>query len=445
MPTVQLSKRFIDEEAVPKRVEITNPKSGEITIELRREHYWDDVSGKGAVQGLALRVEPSGTKVFYLKYRSRAGTQRWYKIGRYGRITLHQARETASIKNAEVALGEDPSRDQQTARKGDTVDDACDLFLEEHVSTLKPTSRAQYTAYVDKYIRPKLGKKKVVEVTEHDISLMLHGIGKTKPTTANRVRAVMSKLFSMCESRWKTIPRGTNPVTDIEKYEEKKRHRDMSNEELSALAEALDVVSEETDRPRCLDVIRLLLFTGCRRGEIMHLRWSEVDLNNARLSLVDSKTGPKTVYLNSAAVAILTGIKNSLRVEVGNLKGPVFPAYIQPVDGETRPMPEWELREVWMRVREVAELEADADTKAFRLHDLRHTFATLGAGEGLSLPQIGKLLGHKHASTTERYADLVDGPNRRAVEQVGQRITEGMKAKKATGGEVAQIHPKDDE
>jgi len=392
------------------------------------------------IAGFGLRVETTGTKTFLLKYRTAGGVTRKPTIDKYGKVTLEQARKMALDWLHEVRHGGDPSRAKQTAReeKGTTINDVLETFQIEHVDSKKKNTRIQYEGLIKNEIKPAFGKRRVDEVTEADVSRLLHRVGKKYPIKANRLRAVMSKLFSFAERRGYR-PRGSNPVTFIDRYREKKRHRDLNDKELKALANALNSMQDDTDNVAAIAAIRLMLFTGARRGEVLNLRWSEVDLDRAMLRLGDSKTGKKTVYLNSAARQILDGVEQLVGCPY------VFPQQFRPKGRGWRPMPEWELREVWESIRSKAGLEGGEGVQAFRLHDLRHSFASLGAGEGLSLLQIGELLGHSPQSrTTGRYADLVNAPNVQAAEAIGKRIAKAMNAPDKEEAEVVTLHQGDD-
>jgi integrase len=265
----------------------------------------------------------------------------------------------------EVRNGGDPSATRQSSKKGVTVFDVCKRFEKEHISRKKQNTQNQYKRLIEKEINPQLGSKRVEEITTSEVSLLLHKVGKKHPVKANRLRAVMSKLFSLAE-RWGYRPQGTNPVTHIERYREQKRHRDLTADELISLAVALESMKDETGNTAAIAVIRLLLFTGARRGEILGLKWSEVDLERGMLHLGDSKTGQKTIYLNSAAREILDSVDKLVGCSY------VFPANYRPQGRTVGPMPEWELREIWEQVRDKAGLGATKDVEAFRIHDLRH-------------------------------------------------------------------------
>jgi integrase len=168
--------------------------------------------------------------------------------------------------------------------------------------------------------------------------------------------------------------------------------------------------------PFAAAAIRLLLFTGCRLREILHLKWKQVDLERGLLFLADSKTGRKTVILNAPALAVLTGLDR-------------LGAYVVPGDDPEKPRAD--LKRPWEAVGRRAGLGG------VRLHDLRHTYASFGAGGGLGLPIIGKLLGHTQASTTQRYAHLDADPLRRASEAIGGRIAAALAGKR--GGSIVQL------
>lgn len=403
------------------KMKLTKRNIDTLQVEEKRTQYFDD-----DLKGFGIRVNPSGKKVFILFYRTLNGTSRTPVLGTYGSITVQQARDIARNMLHEVRNGGDPSADRKASKKKVTVSDICDTYKKEHVEKKKPHTQDQYNRLIDREIVPHLGTRRIDEITAADVSRLLSKVGSKHPVKANRLRAVLSNLFSLAE-RWGARPQGTNPVAHIDRYREKKRHRDLTAAELKRLADALETVKDETDNLAAITIIRLLLFTGARKSELLNLKWSEVDLERGMLRLGDSKTGQKPIYLNSAAQELLKGVTA--------LEGCpyVFPAHYRPRQRKVGAMPEWELRAVWERVRELAGLGATDEHEAFRTHDLRHNFASLGAGAGLSLPQLGALLGHAQSRTTERYADLVNGPNVQAAELIGSQLTDAMK--KAVSGE----------
>ena len=424
------------------------------SLEVKPSRYvvWDT-----ELPGFGVRVEPSGAKNFILKYRTKARVVRKPTVGRFGSMTCQEARTMAKRWLLEVASGGDPSGDTQDARKGLTVRDAVKRFDTEHIAQKKTNTRYQYRHLVEQEILPAIGSKKIEGVTASDISRMFHRIGAVNPIKANRVRAILSKLFSLAEV-WGMRPQNSNPVSVISKYDEVERHRDLNVDETRELFAALDWVIEKaeaelkkkllwveevqdkhrkknarTDEERvqiaelkangvrnAVAVIKLLMFTGARRGEILNLRWSEVKKEDRTLMLKDSKTGAKNISLNDTALSILGEVEKVVGVPW------VFPSRHRPKEGTVGPMREDELREVWTSVRDKAGLGAKVvdgeEIPAFRIHDLRHNFAAVAASLGKSLIEIGALLGHRQSRTTERYALLVEAARQRAADDVGSSI-----------------------
>jgi integrase len=197
--------------------------------------------------------------------------------------------------------------------------------------------------------------------------------------------------------------REDNPVRGVKKPPTRRMERFLSEAEITRLGEALDAEAEATNDPYPAAAIRLLLMTGCRRSEVLGLRWEWIVFERAMIFLPDSKTGPKPIYLNAPALDVLANLPRQVgnpHVICGRRDGGAFVG----------------LDKVWRRVTCAAELDR------VRLHDLRHSFASIGAAGGNSLLILGKLLGHRHAATTERYSHLSADPMRQASEAIGQRI-----------------------
>jgi integrase len=206
---------------------------------------------------------------------------------------------------------------------------------------------------------------------------------------------------------WGLRPDGSNPCRHVERYPERRLERYLSSSELTRLGEVLaDAERNEQEPPSVIAAIRLLILTGARRSEILNLRWPEIDLERGFLRLRDSKTGPKAIPLNAPAREGLAGLERTGE-------------WVLPTAQGTGPV---SLSKPWSRIRRHAGLED------LRIHDLRHSFASVGAGAGLGLPLIGKLLGHTQPATTHRYAHLGDDPVRQASEAIGARISAAMTA-----------------
>jgi integrase len=368
------------------------------------QYAWDD-----DLAGFGVRVYPTGRKSYVVTYRH-DGRQRFFTLGRVGPMTFHEARIRALEVLAAVGRGGDPGGERMAYREAPTMGHLADRFIREHAKPRrKPSTARAYEQLLQAYVLPRFGKRKVADITRADVA-GLHAELHHVPYQANRSLAVLSKAFNLCEV-WGWRPDGSNPCRHIQRYREEKRERFLSGEEMTRFAEAIsEAERQQTECPAAIAAIRLLAVTGCRSAEIKKLRWSEVDFERRCLRLGDSKTGRRTVYLNTTALEVLAGIERVLGnpyVIVGAKPG----AHLV---GLSRP---------WFRIRERAGLSD------VRLHDLRHSFASVAAASGLSLPMIGKLLGHTQPVTTQRYAHLAADPMLKASELVGATIDAAMRGR----------------
>ncbi len=414
-------------------VRLTKRIADQAVASSKPSFVWDS-----ELRGFGLRVEPTGTKSFVLRYRLRhlgpSGPKRFFTIGRYGPVTVDQARDKAKELLGAVSLGHDPAAKLAADKVELTFAKAVDLFMSEHVrKKRKASTSADYESLLRTYAVPALGDRKLTAIGRGDIS-RLHGNLSDKPYQANRLIAVIGSLYSFAEKR-ELVPEHCNPARRIEKFKEDRRERFLSTIELERLgatleeAETLGIpwVSDDTkpaskhlpkveNRVTVLThettaAIRLLIFTGARLREILHLRWEYVDVQRGLLLLPDSKTGRKTIVLNAAAQAVLATLSQS-----GHLLIP----------GKSPDKPRADLKKPWDLVC------ARAGLKGVRLHDLRHTFASVGAGSSLGLPIVGKLLGHSQPQTTARYAHLDADPLRRASDLIGDQLSAAMRGKRAS-------------
>lgn len=380
-------------------------------------NVWDS-----SVAGFGLRLRSQGKKYFVLKYRIN-GRQRWYTIGLFGSPwTVESARLEAKRLLVEVANGVDPAAARDINRDAKTVADLCDLYMENHAKLhKKPRSWKSDESNIRNHVKMLIGHLNANAITRQDIEKFKRDVanGKTaknkkiKPRvrlrvkggqgTANRCLALLSKMFNLAEE-WGIRDEFTNPVRGIQKFPERKRERYLSDKEITELGQILsNAVDDGLAEQTSIDAIRLLIFTGCRLSEILTLKWEYVDFQRNYFHLPDSKTGAKTVYLPEAAISLLKEIP---RMEHN--------PYVLVGTGEEGHLVN--LRKPWHRIRDKAGLTD------VRLHDLRHSFASIAAGEGMSLHIIGHLLGHSQAATTARYAHLAANPMKAAANTVGTRI-----------------------
>jgi integrase len=330
-------------------------------------------------------------------------------LGTFGIVTPDAARGKALQALAKVEGGEDPMDDRRAREQAITVAELAEKFDLMHIQlnpNVKDSTGREYRHALKRYILPALGKLKVGEVTRAEVSA-LHQSMADKPYQANRTLEVVSKMFNLAEE-WGHRPEGTNPRKRMKKYPEQKRERFLSAGELRRVGEVLaEMEAERIEMPSAIAAVRLLMLTGCRLNEIMKLQWRHVRLRDGVLQLPDSKTGKKTVQLADAAVAVLKGIS---RIE-GN-------AWVLPGRVENGRLTD--LQPFWQRLR------ARAGLKDVRIHDLRHTFASVAAAEGKSLLMIGKLLGHTQEQTTRRYAHLAGGTVKAAANDIADVIASSM-------------------
>lgn len=388
------------------------PKLTKRLVEAIEPEAKDLIIRDSELKGFIIKVTPKGKRVYMLYYRTKEGRERKPVIGVHGIIKCEQARDKAQHWLTIVNQGGDPSLDKQTERKNIILSELATRYLEQHAEPKKkPKSVRSDKISLRLYILPAIGKISVSALTVKDVTDLHHAL-RTKPITANRCIALLSKMLNLAE-KWGIRADAGALCRHIEKYEEKKRDRFLGIEEITRLGQVLaeeEIAGRET--PNILAAIRMLILTGCRLSEILTLRWEHVDFGNHCLRLPDSKTGAKVVYLAPAALEVLSTIErrdNNPHVIIGKKDGACLV----------------NLQKPWGRLRKKAALEN------VRLHDLRHSFASMGAASGLSLPIIGALLGHTQASTTQRYAHLVGDPLKQAAGVIGGKISAAMTGKKA--------------
>jgi integrase len=285
-------------------------------------------------------------------------------------------------------------------------------FQAAHLRIWRTSTVRTNARLIARAIVPALGRLRPEEVKHADVAGWHARLSET-PGAANRALAVLSSMFGWAIKNG--LREAPNPCRDIKRYRGRKVERFLSTVELGRLSEALKAV--ETDDPYVVAAIRLLIFTGARLGEILGLRWDWIDLERALINLPDSKSGAKSIYLSAPArevLASLPRIASNPYVIVGRAAG----------------SPLVNLQKPWRRIRNAADL------RDVRIHDLRHSFASMGANMGEGLPIIGRLLGHRHTATTARYSHLAADPLRAANEKIGARIVAAM-----AGGEPAAVVP----
>ena len=256
-----------------------------------------------------------------------------------------------------------------------------------------------------------MGARAVGTVGRSEIAALHHQLRDT-PTMANAAIDILSKMFSLAEA-WERVPPGRNPCRSVRRYKTRTRERFLTPEEFRRLGRVLrDAETDGSVWPPAIAAIRLLLLTGCRRSEILTLRWDDVDRTAGELRLRDAKAGPRMVPLTRPLAAVLDGIAR-------------VPGNPWVVVGKRRPGRLTNLDPYWQPIRAKAGLED------VRVHDLRHSYASRALALGESLPAIGKLLGHRKVSTTARYVHLMQDAAKAAASRVGDSIGAHLETRSA--------------
>jgi integrase len=392
----------------------------------------------GKLSGFGVSVRPSGRKTFVVQFRTggRGSTEHRKSLGRFGVITVDQARKAAETYLASASLGNDLIAEQKRVRAEMTVSQLCDEYIRHGMTTKKESTIKTDIGRINGHIRPILGRKKISSVARRDIERLLDDVAKGKTAkdtktskgrsivkggkgTATRSVRLLGAIFTYAVSHGYVE---TNPCSGVRVFPDQTKDRFLSQDEIDRLLETLEVA--ETDglpwtmrenakskhrpkqenmrevlSPHVTGAVRLLLLTGCRLREILHLRWEEVDFERGLLHLPDSKTGRKTIYLSDVAIEVLKEIPHVSEFVIA---------------GSRHNRPRSDLKRPWQRITTHAKLEN------LRIHDLRHTFASIAVGQNMSLYMVGKLLGHKSPETTARYAHLARDPIQRGINEIGE-------------------------
>lgn len=377
--------------------------------------HWD-----GELTGFGVRVRPSGSKSFIAVYRTggRNTPLRKVTIGAVGKIEASVARNEAQRIIRQAELGFDHAAEKAKVRAEMIFSKVCDLYLAEGCDTKKPSTIATDKGRIERHIKPLLGRKRIGEITRTDIEKFMRDVANGKTATDERTKArgraiveggkgtatrtvgLLGGIMTFAVSRQL---RADNPVRGVKRYPDKKGETFLSPADLAKLGMALAEMETEGANPSAIAIIRLLAFTGARKNEIASLKWSELDLERGYLRLGDSKTGAKVIPIGAPAREVLaaqSAIDDSPYIFPASTGGRQFQG----------------LERVWAKVK------TRAGFPKLRLHDLRHSYASMGLARGDALPVIGAILGHADLKTTSRYAHLADDPVRQAADGISESI-----------------------
>lgn len=344
------------------------------------------------IPGLSLRKRAKGS-AWFLYYRTKDGTERRPKLGDANIMDQAAARRAAKAMLLQVANGLDPMLERQRRKEAPTVDALAARYWERHAKDQK--AGRDVRRHLDAYILPTLGSKRVIDVVYGDCERLHDRIVETAPIQANRVLATFSVMLSLAE-RWDMRPVNTNPCCLVKRTKAAPRRRHMTGTEAPKIAAALR--AREATAPSSVAFLYLLILSGARRGEIAGARWEW--LEGSVLKLPDSKTGARDIHLPPQVMDVLAKLPRTL----GTLTGIKDPT------------------KVWQAVRE------EAGCPDLRLHDLRRSFASAALSAGITLGQVGELLGHRNSQTTKGYAYLMEEAAASAVATVAGKIESMMGA-----------------
>jgi len=344
------------------------------------------------VQGFGLRVTAAGARSFVLRYRVRgSGRNPTFTIVKATIWRVTEARAEAKRLRQFIDQGGDPSAEVEAQRKAPTMAALCDRFEAEHLPRKRPSTAADYRRLLKNHIRPFFGPhSKVSSVRFEDCQALHTKITRAgSPYAANRSMAVLSKMLNLAV-RWRM--RESNPCKGVERNTEHSRRRYLSGDELGRLVAALNAHADQ----QAADIIRVLLLSGCRKGEALAMRWADVDLREGLWSKPPSSTKQKQHHesaLSAPACALLSRIRESQTAKRRPLGEFVFP-------GPGATGHRVELKKGWRQLCKAAGIGG------LRLHDLRHSYASALISAGASLPLVGAMLGHASPQTTQRYAHM---------------------------------------
>ncbi len=345
------------------------------------------------LKGFGVRVLPSGNKRYFI-HSQHNGCRVWKIVGQSGSIGVDVARERAKVMLASIRNENDEAATVLPDTPFETV---ADEVFRRYARNWKPSTLSVNRGYYRNQILPWFQGRLITDITAQDVKQWFASLHNT-PVAADRSAPILSVIMRQAEV-YGYRPEGTNPCKGIRRYRRQGRERFLSTAEIRRLGEMLG--HYEADHPQAVAIIRLLLLTGCRKGEIVTLKWRYY--REGKLFLPDSKVGPRTIWLSSAARAILDRL-------------PRTAAWVFPSLRRNSSLSAEAVDIVWHRVR------AEADLCDVRLHDCRHTYASMALAQGETVLTIGRLLGHKNPATTLKYTHLSDAMVREAADAVGTAL-----------------------
>lgn len=374
-----------------------------LTIEAKDYFVWDS-----EMAGFGVRVFASGRKSYLVQYRA-SGRSRRKSIGRHGVLTAEEARTEARKLLGDVAKGGNPAEERQQQLRAPHMASLCDRFIADYAAQFcKPSTQKSYAIMMRTCIKPFFGTWKIADVCRKDVVEFHHQM-RDRPYMANRSVSVLSKMFNLAED-WGLRAEGSNPARRIKKYREEEKKRYLSDDEQMRLGGVLaNALEQGEETPYVVAAIYLLMLTGCRLGEILTLQWDFVTAHH--LELPDSKTGKRRIPLPREAHDVIFALDR----RAGN-------PYV--ILGEAQDGHLVNLQKPWSRIKKAANLSD------VRMHDLRHTYASVAVMNGIDPFMLKKIMGHKNLATTLRYSHFADEAVQRAASSVAGRLAVAMRPRK---------------
>lgn len=374
---------------------------------------WDN-----EVPGFGVRVSPSGRKTFLLQYRlkgqGRSTPPKKMSLGIHGAMSVDLARDTARRAWASANSGIDPAREMKSNATEPAVSDLIGLNIEWLQKNRKPRSVQDAESILRRYVQPAIGKLLVKDVRRRDIMAIVQELEKQgRPRTAGKIVQICRAMFNrseLDEAPWFAMREsGTNPCLRISVHLGDRRTRHLSLDELQRLGQALKQAREGGESPYFVGAVLLFLLTGARLREILNAERDMIDRDNGVLELRDRKAGDPVIYLSPQALSVIDAL-------------PEMPDNPYLIPGKRPGRPMVNPYKAWKRLMDSAGIENAT------FHDLRRTYASQGLGSGLTLEQIGALLGHSQAQTTQGYAFLESQIARENAERIGAGIDDLLNA-----------------
>jgi integrase len=390
------------------------------TPKTKHKIHWDD-----RITGFGIRITNNDAKSFVLRYVIN-GRERKCTIGGYPELSCSAARDIATQLKGEISKGYDPLEKKREINSTPTVREFSKDFMKAREKSLRKGTFESYQKwYLEKYILPEFGSLKINSITKREVE-KFHASFSETPIMGNRLLRLLKTMFNTAIS-WDIVAK--NPTQDIKNFPEHKRERYLSDNELKKLFEVLN--EEEMVDTMNVNAVKLILLTGSRKGEVLSARWEDFNLETGvwlKPAILTKQNKNTYTPLNGEVLEIVKAMKKKITPDdqisstgkkIISTKeylffNPRLGAHLQ------------DIKRFWARICDKAEI------KNAKIHDLRHTFASILVSNGVGLEVIGKLIGHSNVTTTQRYAHLANNALKQATDMLADKVMKkSVNAKKS--------------